>query len=94
MMLLTLLTCDRVAQRHEVQPAAAAPSAGGGAELATHRDQVLADLVVELGRQWPGADARRIRLEHADDRVDLERPHARRRCIAPPAIGLLLVTYG
>ena len=76
MMLLTLLTRDRVAQRHGVEPAAAAPPAGRGAELAALLEQVAADLVVELGRERPGADPRGVRLHDADDLVDLERPDA------------------
>ena len=34
------------------------------------------DLVEQLGRERPRTDARRVRLHHADDLVDLERPDA------------------
>ena len=47
---------DRLAHQHRVEPAAAAPAAGDGAELMAALAEPLADLVVELGRE--GARAR------------------------------------
>ena len=67
---------DRVAQRHGVEPAEPPRPPGGGPELAAPLGGAGADLVVELGRERPGADARRVRLHDADDLVDLERPDA------------------
>ena len=66
----------RVAQRHRVEPAAAALPSGGGAELVALLQQVAAGLVVELGREGPGADARRVGLDDAEHVVDLERADA------------------
>ena len=59
----------RVAGHHGVEPAAAARAAGGGAELLAVVLQLLAEVVEQLGRERPAADARRVRLGDADDRV-------------------------
>ena len=63
----------RVAQRHEVGPAAAPRAARRGAELAAALAQFLADLVVQFGRERPGPDARRVGLGDAPDLGDVAR---------------------
>ena len=67
---------DRVAQGDQVHPAAAPPPAGGGAELVAALDHLLADLVVELGREGPGADPGRVGLGDPPDLVDVGRADA------------------
>ena len=52
--------------RHGVEPAAAARAAGDGAELVAALAEPLADLVVQLGRERPGADARGVGLGDAE----------------------------
>ena len=66
----------RIAQRHGVEPADPPGSTGHGAEFVAALRDPLPDAVEQLGRIGPRADARRIRLHHADDLVDLERPDA------------------
>jgi hypothetical protein len=68
----------RVLHHDEVEPAGAAATLGVGAELGTAIDQQITDLValVELGREGAGPDARRVRLHHADDALDVARPDA------------------
>ena len=58
----------RVAGDHGVEPAAAPRPAGGGAELVAVLPQLLAELVEQLGRKRPAADARGVGLGDADDR--------------------------
>ncbi len=60
---------DGVAQRDQVHPAAAPAAAGGGAELVAALDHPLADLVVQLGREGPGADPGRVGLGDPPDLV-------------------------
>ena len=67
---------DRVAQRDGVEPADPARPAGGRPELVAALGDARADLVVQLGRVRPRADARRVGLHDADDLVDLERADA------------------
>src|SRR5262245_40545145 len=49
---------DRALERGGVEPAGAPRAAGGGAELLAALAQALADVVRELGRERPAADAR------------------------------------
>src|SRR6185437_2421175 len=53
---------DRALQRRGVEPAGAPRPAGGGAELLSALAQPLADVVGQLGRERPAADARCIRF--------------------------------
>src|SRR4029079_4921513 len=65
-----------VAQGDQVQPARAPRPPGGGAELAAALADLGAEIVVELGRERAGADARDVRLGDAPDLVDVLRPDA------------------
>ena len=67
----------RVADRHGIEPAAAPRPPGDRAVFVAPVANVLADLVVLLGRKRPAADARRIGLHHADHLVDPAAGHAR-----------------
>src|SRR5205814_4749840 len=60
----------------EVEPAGTAGAAGDGAELVAAAAEVLAGRVVELRRERAAADARRVRLGHAQHAVDVLRGHA------------------
>ena len=53
-----------------IEPAAAAGTAGDRAILVAAGAQVVAHFIVNLGWEWPFADARHISLGHADDRAD------------------------
>ena len=66
----------RVAQRDEVEPAAAALAAGHRAELAAELADALLVGPLDLRRERPFADARDVRLRDADDRVDPVRADA------------------
>ena len=59
-----------VAQRDEVEPAAAALAAGDGAELAAELAQLLLLRRRDLARERPCADAGDVRLRDADDLVE------------------------
>ena len=83
-----------VAQRDQVEPAAAALAAGGGAVLVPALEHVPAGLVVELGRERPVADARRVGLRDAPDLVDLACGPTPAPTQAAPATGLDEVTNG
>src|SRR3954453_17813211 len=61
--------CGR-AKYGQVEPAGGPRTAGHGAELVAARAKVLAVLVVQLRWERAAADARRVRLRHADDTVD------------------------
>src|SRR5690242_14377695 len=61
---------DRLAHERRVEPAAAAAAAGDGAELAAALADQFADLVVELAREWTGADAGGVGLGNAEDIAD------------------------
>ena len=65
-----------VAHGDRVVPAAAARPTGRRAVLLAALAQALAHLVVQLGRQRPLADARRVGLGHAEHAVDRLRPDA------------------
>ena len=65
-----------VAQRDEIQPPRAPRAPGRRAELAAARADLLAGLVVQLRREGPGADARRVGLGHAPDLLDVARADA------------------
>ncbi len=67
-------------QQQQVEPAAAARPAGGGAELLAPPAEVLADVVEQLGRERTRTDPRGIRLDDAQRVVDIVRsyPAARR----------------
>ena len=66
-----------VAQGDRVDPAGAPRPAGGGADLAAALAQLLAHLVVELGREGAGADPGRVGLGDAPDLVEVAGPDAR-----------------
>ena len=70
---------DGLAHQHGVEPAAAPLAPRDGAELVPALAEPLADLVVELGRERPGADARRVGLGDAEHVADGARAHARAR---------------
>jgi len=61
---------DRLADQHGVEPAAAARTAGVGAELAATLADLAAGLVVLLGRERALADAGRIGLAQAEHIAD------------------------
>ena len=71
----------RLAHQHRVEPAAAALAPGDGAELVAALAEPLADLVVQLGRERAGADARGVGLDDAEHEAD----RARARGPSPPA---------
>src|SRR5690606_17160276 len=63
---------DRALERDDIDPAAAAGAAGGGAVFLAAVADALADLVVQLGRERASADAGGVGLgdaEHVVDRV-------------------------
>ena len=66
----------RVAQGDQVDPAAAPLAAGRRAVLVAALEHVPPDLVVELGREGPGADPGRVGLGDAPDLVDVGGPDA------------------
>mmetsp|Transcript_10491 Transcript_10491/g.27222 ORF Transcript_10491/g.27222 Transcript_10491/m.27222 type:complete len:384 (-) Transcript_10491:312-1463(-) len=65
-----------------VEPAAPARPPGRSAVLVADIAQPLARLVIELSRERPSADARRVRLHNADHAADLPRRHAEARAHA------------
>ena len=65
---------DRLADQHGVEPAAAARAAGDGAELVAALAQALADLVEQLGRERPGADAGGVGLVMPSTKPTLSGP--------------------
>ena len=67
---------DRVAERDQVEPADAPRAARGGPVLAAALADRVAELVLDLGRERPGADAGHVRLRDAPDLVDVLRPDA------------------
>ena len=77
----------RVARDRGVEPAAAAGTAGRRAVLAAGLAQGLAVVVEQLGRERAVADAGRVRLEDADDPVDVRRRRRRSRCRRRPRSG-------
>src|SRR5258707_14959400 len=72
---------DRALERRGVEPPGAPRPPRGGAELLAALAQALADVVRELGRERPAADARRIRFCNPQNIVELMRadPGPRRR---------------
>src|SRR5690606_37063906 len=66
----------RALQRDDVDPAAAARAAGGGAVFLAAVAQALAVFVVELGRERAAADAGGVGLADAQHVVDRVRTHA------------------
>ena len=63
---------DRALQGCGIEPAAAARAARGRAELMAALGQMLADIIEQLGRKRPGADARGVGLgdaQHVMQRV-------------------------
>ena len=84
----------RLAHQHRVEPAAAALAAGDGAELVAALAELLADLIVLLGREGAGADAGGVGLDDAEHEAGRRR--ARCRCPTPvvPATVLDEVTNG
>ncbi len=65
------------AQRHRIEPAAAARAAGDRAELMAHARQVLARGIEQLGGKRTRAHARGIGLHDAQHVVEAARPEAR-----------------
>src|SRR5205823_13766678 len=63
----------RVAERDQIEPAAAALPAGHGPELAPELADALLRGTLDLGRERALADARDVRLGDADDGVDARR---------------------
>src|SRR5262249_20505948 len=55
----------RLAHQHRIEPAATARAASIGADLAADFAKLLADLVIEFGGKWAGADAGGVRLHQA-----------------------------
>ncbi len=84
---------DGVSRRDRIEPAATPRTPRHGAELAALSAQSLAALVVQLGWERSGADARAVGLEHADNSSDRARSDAEAGAGAP-AIVCELVTYG
>src|SRR5579871_3408286 len=70
----------RLAHQHRVEPAAAPLAPGVDAELPAATADLLADLVGELGRERPLADAGRIGLADAEHIADRARAHAGAGC--------------
>ena len=81
-MLLALFTRDREAGGHGVEPPDPARPAGRRPDLVAPLRDARPDLVEQLGRERPRADARRVRLHHAEDLVDLQRADATARARA------------
>ena len=79
---MPLISTD-AAQARRVEPAAAARAAGDRAEFVAAHAQMLADFVVELGRERTAADARRVRLHDAEHVVEAARPDAGARASLP-----------
>src|SRR5690606_1415873 len=67
---------DRALERNDVDPAAAARAAGGGAVLLATVTQALPGRIVQLGRERTAADAGRVGLADAQHVVDRVRAHA------------------
>ena len=67
---------------------------GGGAELAAALADLVAELVVELGRERAGADARGVGLGDAPDLVDVAAGPTPAPTQAAPATGFDEVTNG
>ena len=83
-----------LAEHHGVEPAAAPLAPGVGAELVAPLDKQLADVVLLLGREGPGAHPRDVGLGDPDHPLDVPRARAPSRCRRPPATGLEEVTKG
>src|SRR6476661_7850419 len=64
---------DRVAQRDQVEPAAAPGTARGGAHLTAALAECLAEVVIEFGREGTRADTGRVSLGDTPDLVDVPR---------------------
>src|SRR5688572_21638912 len=60
----------RVPQCHQIEPAATPPPTRHCPVLATQLDHLVADFVVEFGRERTRPDPRDVRLRHPDDLVD------------------------
>src|SRR5207247_279277 len=67
---------DRVAQRHEIEPAASPLASGRRAVFTAALNEMCAHLIVQLGRQRTRANPGGVRLEDTDHLVDLARPHS------------------
>src|SRR5690625_3600316 len=72
----------RVAEGHEVEPAAAARPAGGGAELMPYLLQTPSVFVFELGREGTVADAGTVGFDDADHTLDCGRWNTEARAAA------------
>src|SRR3954471_11041895 len=70
----------RLAHQHGVEPAAAALASGVHAELLAAPADLLADCVMQFGRERSLADAGRVRLAYAQHVTDRARAHAGARC--------------
>ena len=82
-----------IAQQRQIEPAGASRTSGDGAELVAFLAQRLADRVFRFRRERPFADARAIRLGHADDRL-IEVGGTPVPVAAPPEVALDDVTNG
>src|SRR6185312_3460842 len=67
---------DGLAHQHRIEPAAATLAAGVDAELLATAADLLADFVVEFGRERALADAGRIGLADAEHIADRAGAHA------------------
>ena len=76
-----------VAERDEVEPAAAALAAGDRAELAAELAHPLLVRPLDLGRERTRADARDVGLRDADHGVDPRRPDPDPRAAPPASVG-------
>ena len=65
-----------LAQHHAVEPAGAPAATGDGAELAADVDELVAELVEQLGGERAAADAGGVRLGDADDAGEVARADA------------------
>ena len=62
-----------MAHHHGIEPAGATATARVGPVLVSDIDEVVADLVEQLGRERTGTDSRDVRLRNADDAFDVAR---------------------
>src|SRR6185312_7962792 len=69
----------RLAHHHRIEPAAAPLAPRDHAEFLAALAEHLADLVLELARERPAADARRIGFADAEHIADRARPEPRAR---------------
>ena len=64
---------------HRIEPTTATRPPRGSAELGAYAPQVLAHVIEQLGRERARTHACRVRLDDADDAVDVRRTDTRTR---------------